>query len=331
MILLLFCFSYAAAADLTGQFAGLARGAGGHTGVSVLVLETGERASWHGQDRFPMQSVYKFPIAMAVLRDVDRGVLALDKPVRIEERELAPPGLHSPIRDRFPDGTVLPLREVLRYAVAESDGTASDVLLRLAGGAARVTAYVEELGVRGVRVATTEAEMSRGERVQYRNWAEPDEMVALLRAFHEGRALTAASGELLREWMTVTMTGPKRLKGLLPEGVEVAHKTGTSNTVRGLTRATNDVGIVTLPGGRHLAIAVFVSDSRASVEAREGVIAKIARAAWDWAAAAKCGCSVKPFRPASGFLLVAQSKATRRESFRSNLGPHSAASLPIGH
>ena len=54
--------------------------------------------------------------------------------------------------------------------------------------------------------------------------------------------------------------------------------------MKGLTRATNDVGIVTLPGGRHLLIAVFVSDSPASSEVREGVIAKIARAAWDWAA-----------------------------------------------
>ena len=181
----------------------------------------------------------------------------------------------------------MPLREVLRYAVSESDGTASDVLLRLEGGGPRVTAYLEGLGVRGVRVVTTETEMTRGQQVQYRNWAQPEQAVALLRAFHEGRGLSPASRALLREWMTVTLTGPKRLKGLLPEGTDVAHKTGTSGTVRGLTAATNDIGIVTLPDGRHLAIAVFVSDSRASVEVREGVIAKIACAAWDWAVTGK--------------------------------------------
>jgi beta-lactamase class A len=146
-----------------------------------------------------------------------------------------------------------------------------------------VTAYLEGLGIRGVRVVTTEMAMSRAESVQYRNWAQPDEAVAMLRVFHEGRGLNAASSALLREWMTVTLTGPKRIRGLLPEGTEVAHKTGTSNTDRGLSRATNDIGIVTLPDGRHLAIAVFVSDSRAGVDVREGVIAKIARAAWDWA------------------------------------------------
>jgi beta-lactamase class A len=276
---------FLASADLSTQLATIAATAGGPTGAAVLLLETGEHASWRGRERFPMQSVYKFPIAMAVLHQVDAGKLALDRPVHIDAREVVPPGLHSPIRDRFPDGGTLPLREVLRYAVSESDGTASDVLLRLAGGPAPVTAYLEGLGVRGVRVVTTEMEMSRGQRVQYRNWAQPDEMVALLRAFHQGRGLSTGSAALLREWMTDTLTGPNRLKGMLPESAVVAHKTGTSGTVRGFTAATNDVGIVTLPDGRHLAIAVFVSDSRAAIDTREGAIARIARAAWDWALA----------------------------------------------
>ncbi len=71
------------------------------------------------------------------------------------------------------------------------------------------------------------------------------------------------------------------MKGLLPEGTIVAHKTGTSGTRKGITAATNDIGIITLPNKRHLAIAVFVSDSPADEATRERVIAKIARAAWD--------------------------------------------------
>jgi beta-lactamase class A len=272
----------AAGTELETELARIAAETPGRMGVAVLLIETGERASLHGRERFPMQSVYKFPIAMAVLHDVDGGRLKLEQAVRIEAREMVPPGLHSPIRDAHPDGTTMPLSEVLRYAVSESDGTASDVLLRLAGGAQRVTAYLEGRGVRGVRVVTTEMEMSRGEQVQYRNWAEPEEMVALLRAFHEGRGLSAGSRERLRQWMTVTTTGMKRLKGMLPEGAEVAHKTGTSGTRGGLTRATNDVGIVTLRDGRHLAIAVFVADARGSLEVREEAIARAARAAWDW-------------------------------------------------
>jgi len=49
----------------------------------------------------------------------------------------------------------------------------------------------------------------------------------------------------------------------------------------GITAATNDIGIITLPNGRHLAIAVFVSDSPTDEVTREGVIARIAKAIWD--------------------------------------------------
>ena len=61
----------------------------------------------------------------------------------------------------------------------------------------------------------------------------------------------------------------------------MAHKTGTSDTIDGVTTATNDVGIITLPNGQHLAIAVFVSTTKADEKTREDVIAKIARAATD--------------------------------------------------
>jgi beta-lactamase class A len=73
----------------------------------------------------------------------------------------------------------------------------------------------------------------------------------------------------------------KRLKGMLPAGTPVAHKTGTGGTRDGVTSATNDVGIITLPNGKHIAIAVFVGDSRADEETREAVIARMAKAAWD--------------------------------------------------
>ncbi len=269
------------APDLSTQFAEIARPAAGKVGASVMLIETGTRAGFHARDRFPMQSVYKFPIAMAALHLVDTGKLTLDQAVPISKAELAPPGLHSPIRDQHPEGTSLALREVIRFAVAESDGTASDVLLRLCGGPASVTSYLRGLGISGIAVATSELEMSRGPMVQYRNWATPDSMVDLLRAFHAGRGLSPASHSLLEDFMAQSTPGPKRIKGLLPLGTRVAHKTGTSGTDGALTRATNDVGIVTLPNGRHLAIAVFVSDSSASLELREETIAKIARAAWD--------------------------------------------------
>jgi len=285
--LLIFCCSSAftqahSTGGLRGQIEQISRTAKGRVGVAMTLLETGESLSLNGKEHFPMQSVYKFPIAMAVLQQVDAGKLKLEQMVSVEKSDFVTPYQRSPIRDRYPQGVKLSVKELLRYMVSESDGTACDVLLWVVGGAPVVMQYLRGLGVNGVIVETTEKVMGHDQTAQYRNWAAPEEMLLLLNRFSSGKGLSASSRQLLMQHMIVTPTGLKRLKGLLPAGTIVAHKTGTSGTSEGMTAATNDVGIITLPDGRHLAIAVFVSDARASEAEREGVIARIARAAWDY-------------------------------------------------
>jgi beta-lactamase class A len=268
------------AAKLQAEMEALAAPAEGRVGAAALLVETGELVSWHGAQRFPMQSVYKFPIVMAVLHRVDEGRLSLDLEVEVDPSVFAP--VHSPIRDKYPNGGVkLPLRELLRAAIVDSDGAASDLLLRLVPPR-EVTSYLRGLGVGNIEIAASEKEMSKNEMVQYRNWATPEAAVALLRKFQQGQGLSSSSRELLMGWLTASEIGPHRIKGLLPGDAPVAHKTGTDSTRNGMTRATNDIGLITLPDGRHLAVAVFVSDSIADEAVREAVIAKISRAAWDY-------------------------------------------------
>jgi len=267
-------------AELQKQIERIAAQAKGRVGVAVEILETGESVSLNPQDHYPMQSVYKLPIGMAVLSQVDQGKLKLDQRVRVEKSDLVGPGLLSPIRDRNPNGVELSLNELLRFAVSESDGTASDVLLKLVGVEA-VSQYLSELGVNEIVVANSENEISQDWQTQYRNWASPRGAVQLLRALHERRGVSEQSQQLLLKFMTETPTGPRRMKGLLPKTAVVAHKTGTSGSSKGVTAATNDIGLITLPDGRHLAIAVFVSDSPADLVTRERVIAEIAKAVWD--------------------------------------------------
>jgi beta-lactamase class A len=207
--------------------------------------------------------------------------------VAVFKSDLPPKTIYSPIRDAHPDGGVsLSIAELARAAIVDSDGGASDLLLKILGKD-EVMQYLHAIRISEVTVATSEAEMANADDVQYRNWATPEGSVGLLRALHEGRGISAQNRRLLLEWMSASIPGAHRIKGLLPEGTPVAHKTGSSGSSHGLARATNDIGLVTLPDGSHLAIAVFVSDSRASEEVREGAIAGIARAAWDcWTAPA---------------------------------------------
>lgn len=273
----------AAQNKLREQVEQIAGGARGRIGAAVTVVETGESlVALNADQRFPMQSVYKLPIAIAVLRQVDSGALELEQKVKVEKSDFISGRQHSPIRDKNPRGAKLSLRDLLRLAVSESDGTASDVLMRLAGGAEFILKDLRSIGVNGVMVVNTEKEFGENQSLQYQNWAQPESVIVLLRALQEGRGLSTDSRALLLQLMAESIPGPKRIKGRLPAGTVVAHKTGTSGTENGMTAATNDVGLVTLPDGRHLAIAVFVSDSPADEKVREDVIAQIARAAWDW-------------------------------------------------
>jgi beta-lactamase class A len=267
--------------ELRNEIEQIASAAKGRVGVAAVVLETGESVSLNPHDHFPMQSVYKLPIGMALLKQVDAGKIKLDQKVHVTKSDLVGKAAHSPIRDKYPDGVGLSVSELLRFAISESDGTASDVLLRLAGGPEAVNAYLRELKITEMIVLNTENEFTQDHALQYQNWASPAAAVTMLRALHERRGLSEQSQDLLQKLMAESPTGPKRLKGRLPAGTVVAHKTGTSGTENGVTAATNDIGIVTLPNGQHLAIAVFVSDSPADEATREGVIAKIARAIWD--------------------------------------------------
>ncbi len=267
--------------ELEKQFAEIAKESKGKVGVAAVVLETGENAGLNSTERFAMQSVYKLPIAMTVLQQVDAGKLSMDQEVEITKADFVSPGQRSPIRDANPNGAKIKLWQVVEAAVSESDGTASDVLMRLVGGAGEVQKYVGEVGITDMSIKNTEKEFAKDWQVQFDNSSTPQAAVALLTELKEARTVPDARLRLIRDFMNESQTGPKRIRGLLPENTYVAHKTGTSGTRDGVTAATNDVGIIYLPNGKYLAIAIFVADSAADEKTRESIIARIAKAAWD--------------------------------------------------
>jgi beta-lactamase class A len=165
----------------------IARAAQGRVGVSATVLETGQSMALNGKQRFPMQSVYKLPIGMAVLAQVDRGKVKLDRKIRIEASDVVPV---SAVLDQKALGKEFSVAELLKYMISDSDNTACDALLRLIGGPQVVTPYLQSLSVSDIIVANTEKELAQDKAVQYRNYATPDATVVLLRALHEGRGLS---------------------------------------------------------------------------------------------------------------------------------------------
>jgi beta-lactamase class A len=252
-------------------------------GIGISGLDFKDSLTINNNHRYPMQSVYKFPLALAILQWVDEKKQSLNEKIHVPQQSLDT-ATWSPMVKDFPAQDIdITLRDLLIYTVSKSDNNACDILFRLAGGTAKVNSYIHSLGIHDIMIAATEAEMRRGWQVQYRNWCKPTAMLQLLRQFYNGQLLSKSSGNFLMKIMTESENSPKRIKGLLPEQAVVAHKTGTSNTnQKGIIAATNDAGIITLPNGRHVALVVYVSDYKTGVANGEQIIAQIARIIWDY-------------------------------------------------
>ncbi len=261
-----------------------------------------------------MMSVFKLPLAVAALVDVDQGVLRLDQTVPISESELRHGG---PIAEAWARGEKAPTVEaMLTHMLRESDNTAGDKLVTLLGGGSKVTARLRELGLDGITIRGSEivheaavtcvgaltpdggwtldeiaacptpdptalASAVRKEVESPTDSATTDAIVELLARIKQATILTGDSRAWLLSTLARTTTGPARLRAGVPSEARVAHKTGTGATVQGVTIALGDVGIVTPPSGDPFAIAVLISGSHASVESQEAVIAHMARASWD--------------------------------------------------
>ncbi len=281
------------------KVAAIAKDVKGTVSVSCMLPGTKLNCDLNPHNHPPMQSMYKYPLALTALHLADTGKLlpnqrpgesmdvTLDRTVRFLPADIIP-GSYSPLTDRYPKANVdVTLRELVRLAVGQSDNGAEEVLIRLVGGPPVVQSYIRSLGVSAFHLVYSERDLDRDENLQYQDWIEPAAAVQLLECLVNNPPISPVANAFLLQTMTDSVTGPGRLRAGLPPNTDLAHKTGSSGTHGGITAATNDIGLVTLPDGRRLAIAVFVTDSRADEDTREGVIARIGRAAYDAAIATR--------------------------------------------
>ena len=253
-------------------------------GVAVSGIEKPDTFSIMGDHHFPLQSVFKFPIAIVVLSEVDRGKLSLNQQITLTKEQLLP-GLYSPLRDKYPNGATLPLSTIIEYTVSKSDNAGCDALLRLIGGPAGVETWLLKNNFKDISIKMNEEVQQSQWDLQFQNWITPKAANVVLQSFYNNskKLLSKRNYRYLLKIMEGTETGANRLKGQLPGHTVVAHKTGTSGTNKaGITAAVNDIGIVTLPGGKHYAISVFVANSKENNEANEKIIADISILVWDY-------------------------------------------------
>jgi len=287
----------------------ITRGLDGRVGVCVQDLATA--ACVNGTQRFPLQSVMKLLVGIATMDAVDRRGFRLDETVIVRKQDLSL--AVQPLAKLVTGaGFQTTIDDLVRRAIVDSDSAATDFLVARLGGPPAVQAVLDRHRVSGVRIDRDERHLQteiggvqwrpefvdgalldrayaavsdaqrdaafRAYQKDPRDTATPRGMAALLQSLAHGTLLTPASTGRLLEIMTQTVTFPDRLKAGVPAGWTLAHKTGTSGTWRGVTAATNDVGVLTAPDGRLISIVVFIADSKASSEKRAALMANVARA-----------------------------------------------------
>lgn len=280
-------------------------------GVGLANLDSGEVFTFNGDRPFPLQSVFKAPLAAAVLAEVDAGRVTLEERITLEAMDLSPPW--SPVADAWPARRDYSLDELMTAAVARSDNTAADVLMARIGGPGAVTAWLDSKNIDAVRIDRYERELQtelvglapfrpawKGEAAfkaalgtvpaaqqrraldaylaDPRDTATPSSLLQFLEQLNARALLSRASTRRLLRIMASATTGAGRIKAGLPDGARVAHKTGTGPTVQGIVSAINDAGIVILPDKRRYAIAAFLAGATIPPQECEAAIAETTRA-----------------------------------------------------
>ena len=222
----------------------------GEFGIAAMDLATGRTISFNGSQAFPMASTMKIAVAAAYLADVDAGRRSLDDP--------------------YGDRTAGSLMDAM---ITRSDNRATDALISMLGGPASLDRWLRTHGLTGMRVDRTIAQLlsARRDLHDVRDSSTPTAMLGLLRLIDSGSALRPESRALLLDMMHRCRTGSNRIRGILPAGAKVENKTGTLNNY------TSDVGFLTTPTGRRIAVAFFARGG----ENRPAVIATAARMIYD--------------------------------------------------
>ena len=215
---------------LERQLEYIASAKGSDVGIAAVDLQTGETVAVKGNTPFPMASTMKIAVAALYLSQVEHGRRSLDDTIE---------GVSA--------------RSLMSRMMIRSDNRATDILLADLGGPKALHDWLVQSGLQGLRVDRNIARLLADKRDLWdvRDSATPLAMVDLLRKIYRAEMIRPASRNYLLDLMAKCQTGKNRIRGMLPFGTPVENKTGTLNGL------ADDVGFITLPDGRRIAIAVF--------------------------------------------------------------------------
>jgi len=256
-------------ARLEAALAGLEAEAHCRLGVAVDDTHAGIRWGWRSGERFPMCSTFKLLAAGAVLARVDAGKDALDRRIVFQPADIV---TYSPVTKARVGGAGMTLAAVCEAGLAHSDNTAGNLMLASVDGPAGVTAFARSLGDDMTRLDRSETALNEATPGDERDTTTPAAMAGNMAALLLGNRLRQASRWQLTQWLLDCRTGDAKLRAGLPNTWQVGDKTGGGDY-----GTTNDAAILWPPGRKPMIACVYLTESRASFDDRNAVIAAVGR------------------------------------------------------
>ena len=255
--------------DLKSKISRIESRVKGKLGVAVLDTGSDRRFGYRKDERFPMCSTFKLMAAAAILKRVEQGQETLERRVHFSQSDLV---TYSPATEKHLESGMT-VAELCEAAITLSDNTAGNLMLGMLGGPPGVTAFARALGDPLTRLDRTELALNEAVPGDPRDITTPAAMAEDLRRLMFGGALAKASSEQLKAWLLANKTGDARLRARLPAGWRVGDKTGSGE--RG---STNDVGILWPPDAAPLIVAVYLTQTAASMNERNEALAAVGEA-----------------------------------------------------
>lgn len=245
-------------------------------GITVIT-DNADTISVNGSQSFPMLSVYKFPVALAVAEYCRQNKIQLSDSIKIAADEIKT-DTYSPMREKYGKRDLsLPIAELLAYSLQQSDNNACDILFRLVGGPKTVGEFISKAGFGDMKILNTEDEMHRDIEKCYENSSTPLAMSQLLAYYRDELRNVAPEYSFIGQLLETCETGTDRLASplSLPDDI-IGHKTGTGDRNKeGHIIGINDVGYINLANGTKYIISVFVKDSTYDADVTASLIAQI--------------------------------------------------------
>ena len=273
--LLLFQVLSVSASDLTSDIQEVIKGKKAQVGVAVLYKD--DAVTVNNDDQYPLMSVFKFHIALAVLKKMEQEGIPLTAVVTLRPSDIDTK-TWSPMYKKYKSKKItLSYGDLINYMVSQSDNNACNRLIYFVGGIQNVNAFIKDLGIDQIQLIETEKSMEQDIRKSYNNWSTPLSVAQLLRKVYTEKVLSDKHFAFLEKAILASASGKDKFRAGLPKEIEVGHKTGMSyRTPEGVRMCDADVGVIYMPEGEKCYLAVLVKDSKESDAVNVKIMADIA-------------------------------------------------------